>query len=255
MSFLDIHAHFAEEGYEFPAEWERIKAAGVQTVVLAGDTVAHTKLHRDFCKAHAGAYFCAGVHPSMTADFSDGTVNELRALAADEKCIAIGEIGLDYHYPDDTDKAAQFRAFERQVLLADEMNLPVQIHARDCAADALSFLRDMKAYLKNGFLLHCYSFSVEMMDDFLSLGAYFSFGGVVCFKNARGAVERAAYCPVDRLLTETDSPYLSPFRGEKNSPANIPVITQKLAEIKGMELGELAVQIEKNARALFPKLK
>lgn len=254
MSYLDIHAHFAEEGYLFPDEWEKIKAAGVETVVLAGDNIKHSAMHRDFCKAHAGAYFCAGVHPSETAGFDGKGKERLKALLSDEKCIAVGEIGLDYHYPD-TDKQAQRKAFIDQLLIAEEAELPVQIHARDCAADALALLREMKGCLNKGFLLHCYGFGAEMIDDFLSLGAYFSFGGVVCFKNARKVVESVFACPADRLISETDSPYLSPFRGEKNTPANIPVIVKKMAEIKGMDEEELKNIIQANAERLFPKLK
>lgn len=251
---IDVHAHFAEEGYAFPEEWETIQFAGVKTVVLAGDTVAHSAWHRDFARGHGGAYFCAGVHPSETAGFSEAELSALRSMCADEKCVAVGEIGLDYHYPD-TDKAAQRNAFAAQIVLAHEVGLPVQIHSRDCAADMLAILREMKGYLSRGFLLHCYSHGKEMADDFSELGAYFSFGGVTCFKNAKRIVESAAYCPLNRILSETDSPYLSPFRGEKNTPANIPVIVRRLAEIKGLTQEELAARIDENARKLFPKLK
>jgi len=249
---IDVHVHFADEGYAFPDEWERILAAGVHTVILASDTVAHSKLHRDFAEKLDGCYFTAGVHPSET----DGMVetDELRALAAHEKCVAIGEIGLDYHYPE-TDKTAQRRAFVSQLELANELGLPVQIHSRDAACDTLALLRECRELLGCGFLLHCYSYGREMMDDFLSLGAYFSFGGTVCFKNARRNVESAAYCPKERILTETDSPYLSPFRGEKNSPCNIPVIVKRFAEIRGESERELIEQVERNARTLFVRLR
>ena len=109
--------------------------------------------------------------------------------------------------------------------------------------------------MKNGFLMHCYSYGAENLEEFLGLGAYFSFGGVVCFKNARRAVEAVARCPLERILSETDSPYLSPFRGEKNSPANIPVIVGKLAEIKGVSLSAMTEAVRANAARLFPKLK
>ncbi len=254
MRYLDVHAHFAEEGYSFPEEWEKIKAAGVDTVVLAGDSVAHSSMHRDFCAEHEGAYFCCGVHPSETDGFSEQTIGQLRVLASDRKCVAVGEIGLDYHYPD-TDKKKQREAFVRQILLAEEVGLPVQVHARDCAADALALLREMNGHMKHGFLLHCYAFGAEMQDDFLSLGADFSFGGVTCFKNARKVLESAVRCPLDKILTETDSPYLSPFRGEKNTPANIPVIARKIASERGMDEEEFVCAVRANAKRLFPKIK
>lgn len=250
MSYLDIHAHFADEGYNFPAEWERIRAAGVETVVLAGDTAAHSRMHRDFCAEHDGAYFCAGVHPSVTEGFGTETVAALTELAGDPKCVAIGEIGLDYHYPE-TDKPKQREAFVAQLETAAKLDMPVQIHSRDAAADTLAILRENGALLKKGFLLHCYSYSPDLMAEILSLGGYFSFGGVACFKNAARVWECVRACPQDRILSETDSPYLSPFRGEKNSPANIPVIVKRLAELRGEREEDLKVAIRKNANKLF----
>lgn len=253
MNYLDVHAHFAEEGYSFPEEWERIRAAGVKTVVLAGDTVAHTAMHRDFCAQHEGAYFCAGVHPSVTEGFGAETVEELKKLASDKKCVAIGEIGFDYHYPE-TDKLRQYEAFLMQLETAASIGLPVQIHSRDACADTLALLKEHKRLLAEGFLLHCYSYSVETMKDILDLGGYFSFGGVSCFKNAGKVHDCVRFCPHDRILSETDSPYLSPFRGEKNSPANIPVIVKKLAELRNEDEETLTGQIAENALRLFPRL-
>ena len=252
---IDIHAHFAEEGYEFPAEWERIKAAGVERVVLAGDTLKHSKLHRDFAREHDGCYFTVGVHPESAGISTHTEFHEQFLLfGRDPKCIAVGEIGLDYHYPD-FNKAAQRQLFSVQLMLADYLNLPVQIHSRDACADTLAILREQREHLKHGFLMHCYSYGKEEIEHFLELGAYFSFGGVTCFKNARRVVESVEECPLDRILSETDSPYLSPFRGEKNSPANIPVIVKRLAEIKGLSFEEMESRIEENAKRLFPKLK
>ena len=251
---IDVHAHFAEEGYSFPEEWDKIQAANVKRVILAGDDLPHTKLHRAFCQEHAGAFFTAGVHPSNTDDFSKATVEELRELLKDKKCVAVGEIGLDYHY-EDTDKEKQRSAFEAQLALAFEEGLPVQIHSRDACADTLAILKNFEKQLKNGILLHCYSYGRENIESFLRFGAYFSFGGVACFKNAKRVWESVEACPLDKILSETDSPYLSPFRGEKNSPANIPVIVERLAELKGVDKETLAAQIEQNAERLFPRLK
>lgn len=251
---IDIHAHFAQEGYTFPEEWEKIQAAGVHKVVLAGDNVAHSNMHRIFCEGHAGAYFCAGVHPSATENFGERELAVLRGLCAHEKCIAVGEIGLDYHYPE-PEKAKQREAFLAQILLAEEQGLPVQIHSRDSAADMLSILREMRAHLSRGFLLHCYSHGADMLPLFLELGGYFSFGGVSCFKNAKNVWESIQACPVNRILSETDSPYLSPLRGEKNTPTNIPLIVARLAELKGISVEDMKTAIEENAVRLFPKLK
>lgn len=250
---IDVHAHFAGEGYTFPEEWERIRAAGVSAVILAGDTVAHSAWHKEFAESHEGAYFTAGVHPSELENLSCDWLKEIEALARHPKCVGIGEIGLDYHY-DGTDKTAQREAFVAQLFLADSLSLPVQIHSRDCAADMLAILKEHASLLKHGFLMHCYSHGREMMNDFLALGGYFSFGGTVCFKNGRRVVESAAACPEERLLTETDSPYLSPFRGEKNSPANIPVIVRRLAEVRGADEERIKAVVRRNAETLFYKL-
>lgn len=251
---IDIHAHFAEEGYTFPEEWEKIKAAGVTKVVLAGDNLAHSEMHRNFCKEHAGAYFCAGIHPSNAEEATQETLEALARLCKDETCIAVGETGLDYHYSG-PDKKTQREAFIAQILLAEKESLPIQIHSRDSAADMLAILREMKAHMPHGFLLHCYSHGADMLPLFAELGGSFSFGGVACFKNARTVWESVRVCPVDRILSETDSPYLSPLRGEKNTPANIPVIVAKIAELKGIGVEEVQKAIRANAVRLFPKLK
>ena len=251
---IDVHAHFADEGYTFPDEWNKIQSAGVTRVILAGDNIKHSKMHRDFCKEYDGAYFCAGVHPSETGDFCKQTLEELKELCNEKKCVAVGEIGLDYHY-EDTDKKKQQSAFEEQLALALEEGLPIQIHSRDACADTLAILKNCERYLKHGILLHCYSYGRENLDGFLRFGSYFSFGGVSCFKNAKKVWESVEACPLERILSETDSPYLSPFRGEKNTPANIPTIVNRLAEIKGVERDFLAAQIEENVERLFPKIK
>ncbi len=249
---IDVHAHFAEEGYGFPAEWEKIRAAGVKTVILAADTLPHAAWHKAFCEAHEGAFFTVGVHPEFAEEKIDFT--QFYTLAAYPKCVAVGEIGLDYHYGTET-KEAQKKLFEAQLEAADELKLPVQIHSRDACADTLDILRAHREWLSHGFVMHCYAYGAENLAAFAELGAYFSFGGTVCFKNARRAVEAAEICPAERLLTETDSPYLSPFRGEKNTPANIPVIVRRLAGIRGENEGALIAQIGKNANTLFKKLK
>lgn len=252
---IDVHAHFAEEGYEFPAEWERIRAAGVSETILAGDTVVHSEMHRAYAEQYEGCFFTVGVHPeNAETPLSDGDLEKMRALARHEKCVAVGEIGLDYHYPG-FDRKKQRDLFVIQLLLAGELSLPVQIHSRDACADTVAILREYQKVLKNGFLMHCYGYGREELETFLSFGAYFSFGGVICFKNARRAVESVESCPMERILSETDSPYLSPFRGEKNSPANIPVIVSKIAAVKGVFLEEAERAIGENALRLFPKLK
>ena len=251
---IDVHAHFADEGYSFPEEWEKIQEAGVSRVILASDTIAHAKWHENFARTHEGCYFTVGVHPEFAeTPLSEGDIEEIKALAASEKCVAIGEIGLDYHY-EGCQAERQRELFVTQLRIANELGLPVEIHSRDALCDTLAILNEFREFLKHGFLMHCYGYGKEELGKFLSLGGYFSFGGVTCFKNARRVQESVIACPMDKILSETDSPYLSPFRGEKNSPANIPVIVEKIAMLKGMDVREAESAIWKNAQKLFPKL-
>ncbi len=249
---IDVHAHFAEEGYEFPAEWDKIKEAGVKAVILAADTLEHAAWHAKFCEEHEGAFFTVGMHP----EFAEREINSAQfcTLAAHKKCVGVGEIGLDYHYGTEG-KEAQKKRFEMQIEAADYLDLPVEIHSRDACADTLAILRAHKGQLSHGFVMHCYSYGAENLAAFADLGAYFSFGGVLCFKNARRAAEAAAACPSDRILLETDSPYLSPFRGEKNTPANLPVIEERLACIRGWGRVYTDGATDRNAKSLFPALK
>ncbi len=248
---IDVHAHFAEEGYEIPAEWEKIQSVGVHTVILAADTLKHARMHLEIARSLQGCYFTVGVHPEFAAEPFDEA--EFLSLASEEKCVSVGEIGLDFHYGTDQ-KAAQRACFLRQIALADALGLPLEIHSRDACSETLELLRASKQLLRHGFLMHCYSYGAEVLEDFLALGGYVSFGGVVCFKNARKALESALRCPIDRILTETDSPYLSPFRGEKNTPANIPHIAARLAALKGLSVEEFTSAVRENAMRLFPKL-
>ena len=251
--YLDVHAHLAEEGYDIPAEWERVRAAGVDTVILAGDTLLHSRMHRDIAAQYAGMYFTAGIHPSEAERTSEEALVGIAALLSEKKCVALGEIGLDYHW-DTPSRAAQQALFVRQLVLADAAGLPVQIHSRDCCQNMLALLREHRALLKRGFLMHCYSHGAANLPAFSELGAYFSFGGVACFKNAANVWESVKACPADRILTETDSPYLSPFRGQKNTSANIPVIARRLAALRETDEALFAEQVRKNAHTLFSKL-
>ena len=180
----------------------------------------------------------------------------MAGLLSAPKGVAVGEIGLDYHY-EGTDEGAQRRAFAAQLELADALGLPVIIHSRDAAADTLRILRDNREKLHNGGVMHCFSGSPETAKEYLKLGLYISFAGPVTFKNARRLDEVAKMVPADRMLAETDSPYLAPepLRGTLNTPANVVKVYEKLALLRGEPLEALCEQIEQNARTLFTKLR
>ncbi len=257
MSYIDVHAHLCDARYngDIAEVLRAMRQNSVFRVINSGYDVASSEASKKLSEESDGFYFSAGVHPDEAGTLDALAAERLIALAKDEKCVAIGEIGLDYHnfvYP----KEVQYRAFETQMEIADELGLPFVVHSRDASGEMLKFLKDRKSLIKKGFLMHCYSESEESAKEYLALGAYFSFGGVITFKNAKkeGII---ASIPLDRLLSETDSPYLSPepFRGTTNDPSRIPLIVKKLASAKGVNEEEMISAVNDNADRLFFKLK
>ena len=263
--YIDTHAHLNYDNKygDMAALLSEIAAAGVDTVVNVGwnfdsSALAAEMAERESADSSANApalFFAAGFHPSNLADFRTGDFERIAALLSSPKGVAVGEIGLDYHY-DGTDEAAQKRAFCEQLELADSLGLPFIIHSRDSAADTLQILKDNRAKLSHGGVMHCFSGSPETAKEYLKLGLYISFAGPVTFKNARRLDEVVKIVPADRILAETDSPYLAPepLRGTLNTPKNVVRVYEKLAALRGEPLEELAAQIHKNAHTLFKKL-
>ncbi|MBQ8374275.1 MAG: TatD family hydrolase [Clostridia bacterium] len=260
--YLDIHAHLTGEEYGAAGGLQgligRAKAAGVERIVACGYDVDSSFLSMRFSEAHEEIYFCAGFHPSELHKYKEGDFERLKALCAHEKCIGVGEIGLDYHFDDNPPKQTQREAFIEQLKMAHALSLPVVIHSRDAAEETLNILAEHKALLACGGLMHCYSYSAQMLLRFCDLGLYFSFGGTSTFKNAKKVHESVQAVPATRILTETDCPYLTPtpYRGTfPNEPKHIPVILKNLAALRQEKEEELKEQIAKNARTLFVKLR
>ena len=257
--YIDIHCHLT--GGEFDSVdnvLARAKENGVERIVCSGFDLDSSYIAAEIAQKHDDVYFTAGFHPSELAKWKDGDLERLRILCQDEKCIAVGEIGLDYHFDDNPPKEYQREKFIEQLKLADELGLPVVLHSRDAAQETLELLQANRHLLKKGGLMHCYSYSAEMTRDFLDLGLYFSFGGPCTFKNANKVVESVQRIPATRILSETDCPYLTPvpFRGTfPNEPKNVIYVTEKLAEIKQESKEQLKKQIWENAQTLFFKLK
>ena len=257
--YIDVHCHLTGDEYDGGASAvvARANADGVQTVVASGFDLQSSAQSAKIAEEHDGVYFCAGFHPSELGKFQDGDLERLEALLCHPKCVAVGEIGLDYHFPDNPDRETQRRLFTEQLTLADKAGLPVVIHSRDAAAETLELLQANQTLLKRGGLLHCYSYSPEMVDEFAKLGLYFSFGGTVTFKNAKKVQESARRVPTDKILSETDCPYLTPtpFRGVfPNEPKNVRYVVETLAEIRNQDKEILKTQILANAKTLFFKL-
>ncbi len=254
--FIDTHCHLHDEKLvnhdDIVKNYEREK---VTKVINMGCCLKTSAIGKTLAEKYQSIYFAVGYHPSDVADFNDEKLEKIEELAKHDKCVAIGEIGLDYHWQG-YDKEKQKDAFIKQLELAKNMKLPASIHSRDATDDMLKTLKENKDKLVYGGVMHCFSGSKETAMELIKLGLYISFAGTVTFKNAVNLKDVAKFVPLDRCLTETDSPYLAPhpFRGTLNEPKNIPFIAGHVAELKNIDVNELASQVLKNAKTLFKKL-
>ena len=260
--YIDVHCHLTGGEYEenggVKTVLERAKEEGVGLVICSGFDLDSSIIAKDLSDQYENVYFSAGFHPSELAKYREGDLEELRALCQSEKCVAVGEIGLDYHFDDNPPKDVQRDLFIRQLRLADEIGLPVVLHSRDAAQETLLILQEYSHLLKQGGLMHCYSYSAEMMAEFEKLGLAFSFGGPSTFKNAKKVQECVQRIPATHLLSETDCPYLAPvpFRGVfPNEPKNVKYVVENMAVLRNEKEEELKGQILQNAKRLFFRLK
>lgn len=256
--YIDTHAHLNYDNKygDLNLLLGEMHSAGVHEAVIIGWDFASSNRAKELACEHQELYFAAGIHPSDTAKAKAEDWRNLPALLSHEKAVAVGETGLDYHY-DETNKKEQKRAFAWHLELARDFKLPVIIHSRDAAEDTLALLKQNREKLSFGGVMHCFSGSAETAKEYLKLGLYISFAGPVTFKNARKLDEVARIIPSDRILSETDCPYLAPepYRGSLNTPKNIPFIVQRLAEIRNESVDKIAQNIYNNAHALFYKMK
>ena len=259
---IDVHAHLTGDEYDsaggVSALLARMKEDGVGRVIASGYDVDTSVLSKELAEKNEEVFFCAGFHPSELARFKGGDWERIEALCKHEKCVAVGEIGLDYHFDNNPEKSVQKEAFLRQLEISDRLGLPVVIHSRDAAEDTYELLVENAHLLKNGGLMHCYSYSPEMLLRFAELGLYFSFGGTSTFKNAKKVWASVQCVPAPRILSETDCPYLAPvpLRGTfPNEPKNVRYVVENLATLRGISKEEMEQQIENNAKSLFQKLR
>ena len=250
--FVDVHAHLIDEKFENPRKVvETANFFGVSKIIVASSNFITSKKSQRFAQENENGFVAVGVHPEDCEEY-DKVAADIEKIAKAEKVVAIGEIGLDYHY-EGIDKEKQKDAFEKQILLAHKLNLPIVIHSRDAMDDTLRILKKHKDKLGKGGIFHCYSGSVEEAKEILKLGFSFSFGGVCTFKNARKVVEVLEFLPIEKIMLETDCPYLAPepYRGQVNEPKNIPYIAEKIASIKGLSLEEVGKITTENAERMF----
>ncbi len=251
---LDSHCHLNDEHiYSDRKEIiERALAIGVDTFLVVGWDLPSSKLAISIAKEFPNVYASVGIHPENLDGISDEMLKEIEELAQEKKVVAIGEIGLDYHwYKEKSEHDNQKIWFIKQIELANKLHLPLSIHAREATEDTYTILKEHTPLY--GAVLHCYSGSKEMMDKFLSLGLYFGFDGPITYKNAITPKECVIHCPLDKILTETDSPYLPPvpFRGQRNEPSHIKEIFKQMALLKNIDEERLEKQIESNFSKLF----
>ncbi|MBR0231570.1 MAG: TatD family hydrolase [Clostridia bacterium] len=248
---IDTHAHYCDERFE--ADRDGLLSGlheneNVYAIIEAGCDIPGSVRVCELAEKHPFVYAAAGIQPQEVAGFRESDLDELCKLLSRPKVVAVGEIGLDYHYTTE-DKELQKRVFRAQLEIAQQLKMPVVIHERDSIADCLECVFD---YDVCG-TFHAFSGSRETAKKLLDRGWYISFGGTVTFKNARVPVENAAYVPDDRILTETDCPYLTPhpFRGKRNDSGYMRFTIQKLAEIRGVEYEYIEHITERNAKELF----
>ncbi len=253
--FIDTHLNYPDRYGDEATLMNSLQESGIGKIINVGWDYDSSVYAAEQSERYDFLWFAAGFHPSDSGKFKDGDCDRLSALLASPKGVAVGEIGLDYHY-ENTDKPAQMRAFAAQMELAYNLKLPFIIHSRDAAADTLDLLKQNRRLLTYGAVMHCFSGSEETAKEYLRLGLYISFAGPVTFRNARRLDEVAKIIPADRILAETDSPYLAPepYRGTLNSPKNVVKIYEKLALLRGENQEDLCENIYKNAHTLFKKL-
>lgn len=255
MRIFDTHAHYDDKRFDEDREGliESLKDGNVGAVVNIGVSLESSQFTVNMTKKYDHVYGTVGVHPSDIFEMEETDEIPLLKRMAEEnkKIVAIGEIGLDYHY-DNIVESVQQKWFVEQMHLAKDLKLPIVVHSRDAAKDTLDIMKAEKAG-EIGGVIHCYSYSVEQARDYLNMGFYFGIGGVLTFKNAKKLREVVDYVPLDKIVLETDSPYLSPepFRSKRNYSAYLSYVAEKIAEIKKIDVDEVYNTTWNNAHELY----
>jgi len=255
MQFIDTHAHLNDEQFAQDVGEVIARAAevSVDRIVVCGYDIHSSRRAVQLARKYDGVFATVGIHPHDAATVDEASLGLLTELAKQPKVLAIGEIGLDFHYSF-CPRNIQAEAFEAQVNLAAQLNLPIVIHSRDSIAESVQILSS-KAKKIVGGVFHCYGGDEEILQRVLALGMYIGFDGPITYKDASKLTTVLHCCPLDRILLETDCPYLAPepIRGRRNEPAHLPYIAEKIAQILGVSKQYVATLTSRNARALFGK--
>lgn len=252
MLLFDTHAHYDDE--QFDADRAKLLSAlpedGVSLVVNPGCDLASSLCARALAREYAHIYAAVGYHPENCGEYLESDLDVLRELAGDPKVVAIGEIGLDYYWAENPPKEFQQKVFRDHMALAQELSLPVIVHDREAHADTLAIVKEFPNVCG---VFHCFSGSVEMARELWKMGWYVGFDGPLTYKNAKKVVEVAREAPLERILLETDAPYMSPVpvRGKRNDSRNLVHIVRALAQLRGLDEESVAAQTMENGKRLF----
>ena len=250
---FETHAHYDDEKFdEDRAELlSSMQESGIGRIINVSANLESLENTRKLMEAYPFIYGAFGLHPDEVGDLNEDVMARMRELCRMEKAVAVGEIGLDYYWDKENHEKQEYW-FRRQIALAREEKLPMIIHSREAAADTLRVMKEEKSE-EIGGVIHCFSYSAEMAEEYLKMGFYLGIGGVVTFKNAKKIKEVVQMAPMERILLETDSPYLAPvpYRGKRNSSLYLPYVVREIAEIKGISEEEIIEMTEKNAVRLF----
>ncbi|ROR31953.1 TatD DNase family protein [Mobilisporobacter senegalensis] len=250
---FETHAHYDDEQFDEDREelLLSLRDNGIEYVVNIGSSIETSKNTLELTKKYSHVYGAVGVHPNETEELNQSSFDLLKKMTQEPKIAAIGEIGLDYYWKE-PEPVIQKEWFDRQMSLAKEVKLPIVIHSRDAAKDTIDMMNGAGARDIGG-VIHCYSYSLETAKIFLNMGFYLGIGGVVTFNNAKKLKEVVDYAPLDRLLLETDCPYLAPvpFRGKRNSSLYIPHIASEIAKIKNIDYNEVIRVTMENAKSMY----
>lgn len=250
---FDTHAHYDDEAFDEDRDrlLEQLPQEGIGKLVNVGASLDSCQKTIELMEKYDYIYGALGVHPNETGELNEEKFAWLKEICRQEKCVAVGEIGLDYYW-DEPEREVQKKWFARQLELARELSLPVIIHSRDAAKDTIDVMKEEHAEQIGG-VIHCYSYTKETARIFLDMGFYFGIGGVLTFSNAKKLKEAVEYIPMDKIVLETDCPYLAPVpnRGKRNSSLNIPYVIQALAAIKNLPEAEIRDKTWENAHRLY----
>lgn len=251
---IDSHAHLDDKRFDGDRELliNSLESNGIELVINIGADLQTSIASASLAEKYNNIYAAVGIHPHSAKEADESTMEILKSFAKRDKVVAIGEIGLDFYY-DNSPRDLQRKWFKEQLKLAKEVELPVVIHSRDAQQETFDILKEASEDGKLRGVLHCYSGSAEMAAEYVKMGFYISIAGPVTFKNARVVKEVAETVPLDRLLVETDSPYLTPepYRGKRNEPIFVKYVAGTIAEIRGLSYEELAKATNKNTKELF----